>query len=61
MLVQDNVCGMRVDAGENQLEYLGVSYSFCSKQCQERFQSNPHHTCMLACPDRKHLNMKGLR
>ena len=58
MLVQDNVCGMQVDAGENQLEYLGVSYSFCSKQCQERFQSNPH--LYVGLPGQKAPKHEGL-
>ena len=58
MLVQDNVCGMQVDAGENQLEYLGVSYSFCSKQCQERFLSNPH--LYVGLPGQKAPKHEGL-
>jgi YHS domain-containing protein len=42
MLVKDMVCGMQIESGNNQLAYQGVSYSFCSKQCQERFLANPH-------------------
>lgn len=42
MLTKDVVCGMQVEQGSNALEYLGVSHSFCSQQCRERFQANPH-------------------
>lgn len=41
-LTKDVVCGMQVNSGDNQVEYLGVLYSFCSEQCKERFQANPH-------------------
>lgn len=42
MLIEDYVCGMQVNEGENQIMYRGGSYSFCSRQCRERFQTNPH-------------------
>lgn len=42
MRVKDYVCGMQVEDGENRIEYAGVGYSFCSKQCRERFLANPH-------------------
>lgn len=42
MLVKDYVCGMQVNSGDNQIMYRGCAYSFCSRQCQERFQANPH-------------------
>lgn len=42
MLTKDVVCGMEVSSGNNQIVYMGVSYSFCSRQCQERFEANPH-------------------
>lgn len=41
MLTEDYVCGMQVNSGDNQLVYQGCVYSFCSKQCRERFQANP--------------------
>ncbi|WP_435626490.1 YHS domain-containing protein [Candidatus Ferrigenium straubiae] len=42
MLIEDYVCGMQVNEGENQIMYRGGAYSFCSMQCRERFQANPH-------------------
>lgn len=42
MLTKDAVCGMQVESGKHQLEYLGKFYSFCSSQCRERFLANPH-------------------
>lgn len=42
MLTKDAVCGMQVESGKHQIEYLGKSYSFCSSQCRERFLANPH-------------------
>lgn len=42
MLVKDMVCGMQVESGKQQLVYRGVAYSFCSSQCRERFEVNPH-------------------
>ncbi len=42
MLTKDVVCEMEVAADCHPLTYLGVSYAFCSKQCRERFQANPH-------------------
>lgn len=41
-LVKDLVCDMMVEPGLNELEYQGKAYSFCSLQCRERFQANPH-------------------
>lgn len=58
MLAKDVVCEMQVDAKKNQLEYLGVPYSFCSKQCQERFQDNPH--LYIGLPGQKAPKKKGL-
>lgn len=42
MLSKDVVCGMQTALGNNRLVYLGVTYSFCSEQCRERFVANPH-------------------
>ena len=38
----DPVCGMTVSRDSFALEHLGIQYAFCSRQCQERFKSNPH-------------------
>lgn len=58
MLAKDVVCGMQVESGKHQLEYLGVPYSFCSRQCQERFQANPH--LYVGMPGQKAPKQKGL-
>lgn len=39
---KDIVCGMEVSSDDISLEYQGSYYVFCSKQCLERFQLNPH-------------------
>ncbi len=41
-LVQDPVCHMQVPAASFSTEYAGLTYAFCSKQCQDRFLENPH-------------------
>jgi len=40
--VRDPVCEMDVSSGNYDSNYLGVDYSFCSKQCHDRFVTNPH-------------------
>ncbi len=40
--VKDLVCGMMVDSQDNAIEYLQMSFAFCSKQCKARFLTNPH-------------------
>jgi len=40
--VKDLVCGMMVDSQDNAIEYLQMSFAFCSKQCKSRFLANPH-------------------
>ena len=58
MLTKDYVCGMEVDSNDNQIMYRGGSYAFCSKQCQERFQANPHlYVCI---PGQKAPKQQGL-
>jgi YHS domain-containing protein len=37
----DPVCGMEVDPRQYQTNYLGITYAFCSEQCQQRFLANP--------------------
>ncbi len=58
MLTKDYVCGMQVNSGDNQLIYRGGSYSFCSKQCQERFLANPH--LYVGIPGQKAPKQEGL-
>lgn len=58
MLTKDYVCGMQVNSGDNQLMYRGGAYSFCSKQCRERFQANPH--LYVGIPGQKAPKQEGL-
>ena len=39
---KDVVCGMNVNSDDISLNYQGSHYVFCSDQCLERFQLNPH-------------------
>lgn len=39
---KDVVCGMEVKADDISLDYQERHYVFCSNQCLERFQLNPH-------------------
>ena len=39
---KDVVCGMEVNSDDISLDYQGSHYAFCSDQCLERFQLNPH-------------------
>lgn len=41
-LLKDVVCGMEVNSDDISLDYQGCHYVFCSNQCLERFQLNPH-------------------
>ena len=58
MLIKDYVCGMEVDFDDNQITYQGSSYAFCSKQCQDRFQANPH--LYVGIPGQKSPKQEGL-
>ncbi len=40
--VIDPVCQMQVDIGSHEYIFQGMSFSFCSRQCHERFKHNPH-------------------
>ena len=40
--LKDPVCGMTVSRDSFALDYLGIHYAFCSRQCQDRFRANPH-------------------
>ena len=42
VLLKDVVCGMEVNSDDISLCYRGSHYTFCSNQCLERFQLNPH-------------------
>jgi len=41
-ILTDLVCGMEVSSEDISLDYQGIHYVFCSAQCLERFQLNPH-------------------
>ena len=58
MLTRDVVCEMQVEEGTFQVEYLGVSYSFCSRQCLERFQQNPR--LYVGMPGHKSAKQAGV-
>lgn len=36
------VCGMEVHRHQLELEYRGMHFAFCSEQCRERFETDPH-------------------
>jgi Cu+-exporting ATPase len=42
LVKKDAVCGMDITADDIYLDYQGIHYVFCSDQCLERFQLNPH-------------------
>ena len=42
IVLEDVVCGMEVKADDISLDYQSRHYFFCSNQCLERFQLNPH-------------------
>lgn len=56
--VVDPVCGMRVRPGHCSVEFLGMSYSFCSQQCQERFLANPR--LYIGVPGKKAPRQSGM-
>jgi YHS domain-containing protein len=61
-VVQDIVCGMEINSDDISLDYQGRHYAFCSNQCLERFQSNPH--LYLGYPDSeapKHAGMEVIK
>lgn len=58
MLIKDVVCGMQVESGKNQVVYLGVPYAFCSTQCLERFEANPH--LYVGLPGKKAPKQEGV-
>lgn len=40
--IEDPVCHMVVEATSLPLDFEGLHFAFCSAQCKERFQANPH-------------------
>lgn len=36
------VCGMSVSGEPYAIDYLGMHFVFCSRQCEQRFSANPH-------------------
>ena len=41
-ILTDVVCGMELNSDDISLDYQKIHYAFCSNQCLERFQLNPH-------------------
>lgn len=56
-LVKDPVCHMVVSETSFPAEYEGICYAFCSSQCKERFQANPH--LYIGFPGKKSPAQKG--
>ncbi|MBI5006056.1 MAG: YHS domain-containing protein [Nitrosomonadales bacterium] len=55
--VKDPVCHMDVPATSFPVEYEGIHFAFCSAQCKERFQANPH--LYIGSPGRKAAAQQG--
>ncbi len=53
----DPVCHMEVEASSFPVEFEGVHFAFCSAQCKERFQANPH--LYMGFPGQKSPSQKG--
>ncbi|ABV34481.1 MULTISPECIES: YHS domain-containing protein [Pseudothermotoga] len=53
MKVKDPVCGMKIKIHEaaEKFEYMGKEYYFCSKECSEKFKSDPNKFIQ---PSKKH-------
>lgn len=58
-ILKDPVCGMVVDEYKVETSYEGIHYAFCSKQCLERFESNPH--LYIGHPGQKAPKQKGVK
>ncbi len=56
--VKDVVCGMMVDPQDHAIEYLQMSFAFCSRQCKERFLANPH--LYIGVPGHKAPRQEGV-
>lgn len=56
---KDPVCGMVVDEPKVEITYAGAHYAFCSNQCRERFEANPH--LYIGYPGHKAPKQKGVK
>ncbi len=56
---KDPVCGMVVDGHKIEITYIEVRYVFCSNQCRERFEANPH--LYIGHPGHKAPKQKGVQ
>ena len=56
--IEDPVCGMQVSRDSFAIEHLGIHYAFCSQQCQDRFEANPH--LYIGVPGEQAPKQKGL-
>lgn len=56
---KDPVCGMVVDAHKIEIVYAGIHYAFCSNQCRERFEANPH--LYIGHPGHKAPKQRGVQ
>lgn len=54
----DPVCGVEVNAHQNETVYLGIHYAFCSQQCRDRFVAHPH--LYVGLPGRKAPKQEGM-
>ena len=55
--LRDPVCRMEVEVGQLAFSYMGIEYSFCSQQCQDRFSANPH--LYIGLPGKSSLKQNG--
>ena len=49
-MATDPVCGMKVDDKntQNQTQYGGQTYWFCSEECKNKFEQNPEEFAAAA-------------
>lgn len=59
VLEKDPVCGMGVDEPKVEITYAGIHYVFCSNQCRDRFEANPH--LYIGHPGHKAPKQKGVQ
>lgn len=58
----DVVCGMDITEENITTEYQGIPYAFCSEQCMQRFESNPHlYIGFPGIEAPKHAGMDAIR
>lgn len=56
---KDPVCGMTIEDSKIETTYAGIHYAFCSKQCLDRFEANPH--LYIGYPGHKAPKQKGVQ